>query len=72
MEDKFQEYYSMVDIYEEKQSKSFLHNEEKESSKAQFFKLFPPISIPVLINNLEIIINKLCQELGSKNLLKKR
>lgn len=66
MADKYQEYYSLVDIYEKKKDKSLLFNEDNDSQEAQLFKLFPPISIAVLMSNLEIIINKLCQELVSK------
>ena len=55
MEDKFLEYYSLVDIYKKEENNPLLYKEEHISSKSQLFEMFTPL----LMINQKIIINKL-------------
>ena len=56
MEDKFQTYYSLFDIYDKNKSKSLIIEEEKWSLEINLLKAIHLINVAFLKNNLEFII----------------
>ena len=66
MEDKFSKYYYQVDVFDITKRNNISFDEDSDSEEESFFKLFFPFNMAVLMNHLESIIYKMCDNFSEK------
>ena len=66
MEDKFNTYYNLLNVYNLNRKKGISSKEELDPIEISFFKDFCPIKISVLMRDVEFVINNLCKKLLEK------
>ena len=70
MTEKFENYYQLVDVFNNDMSK-FKCFDESSPGEEILFKSLTPIAIEILMRYLKPIINDICTELGSKEKVQK-
>ena len=66
MEDKFSNYYILIDIYDETKEHDIPMNSEPHLSDENFFKWYSPFNMSIFFNYLRTIIFDMCDKFKSK------